>query len=62
MENIGQGHWIFAGTFVVVFIVAMIVAYRKDLSKLSKHYKRVWMILLAAGIIYFLIFGLNRIT
>ena len=62
MENIGQGHWIFAGCFFVVFVIAMVLAYRKDLSKIGKQYKHVWLILLGAAIIYALIFGMNRIT
>ncbi len=62
MENIGTGHWIFAGVFVVVFVIAMVIAYRKDFKRVGKQYKRVWLILLGAGIIYFIVFTLNRIT
>jgi uncharacterized membrane protein len=62
MTNVGTGHFIFAGIFVIVFLGAMIYAYRKDLSKVKIHYKRVWMIILLALIIYFSIFFLNRVT
>jgi len=62
MENITTGHWIFAGLFVCAFVVAMAYAYRKDLSRIKPHYKRIWLIFIAIIVIYFIIFGLNRIT
>jgi len=39
MENITQGHWVFAGIFAIVFIVAMAIAYRKDKKTHDVHYK-----------------------
>lgn len=62
MTNIGTGHWVFAGAFVVVFILAMVVSYRKDLSRIGRHYRKVWLIILSAVVIYFIIFFLTRIT
>lgn len=62
MDNIGQGHWVFAGIFVVAFFIAMVIAYRKDFKRVGKQYKRVWLILIGAAIIYACIFTLNRLT
>jgi cytochrome bd-type quinol oxidase subunit 1 len=62
MENITSGHWVFAGVFVVAFVTAMAFAYRKDLTRLKPHYKKIWLLFIAMIIIYFIIFGLNRIT
>jgi hypothetical protein len=62
MENITTGHWIFAGIFVIAFAVGIAIAYRKDLARIKPHYKRIWLLFIAMILIYFLIFGLNRIT
>lgn len=61
MGNIGTGHWIFAGIFVVVFFAIIIAAYRKDFKKVGFHYRRVWLVLLVLLILYFSIFFLNKI-
>lgn len=62
MENITQGHWIFAGIFFVTFVTAMVWAYRNDIKRIGKHYKRVWLILISAGVIYAIVFMFNRLT
>ncbi|HKK40728.1 MAG TPA: hypothetical protein VJ949_15000 [Cryomorphaceae bacterium] len=62
MENITTGHWVFAAIFVVAFVTAIAIAYRKDLAAIKPHYKKIWLLFLAMIIIYFIIFGLNRIT
>lgn len=62
MENITTGHWVFAGLFILTFAGAIAYAYRKDLKRIKVHYKGIWILFLAMIIIYFLIFGLNRIT
>jgi hypothetical protein len=41
------GQWIFAGLFLVAFIITMIVMYRKDLMTHKKYYKGTYKILLA---------------
>lgn len=41
-----QGQLLFAAFFVVVFIIAMIYSYRKDLKLHRKFYKGSYMILL----------------
>lgn len=61
-EPIGTGHWIFAGIFAIAFVIAMVYAYRKDLTRLKFHYRRVWMVLLLIIAVYFLIFFLNKWT
>ncbi|HKL40749.1 MAG TPA: hypothetical protein VJ894_08720 [Cryomorphaceae bacterium] len=62
MENITTGHWVFAAIFVVAFATAIALAYRRDLARLKPHYKKIWLLFIAMIIIYFIIFGLNRIT
>jgi len=41
------GQLIFAGCFIVVFVIAMIYVYRKDLALHKKYYKGSYWILLA---------------
>lgn len=41
-----KGQWIFAGLFLVAFIVTMIVMYRKDLMTHKRYYKGTYKILL----------------
>ena len=62
MENITSGHWVFAGLFVVAFAAGITYAYRKDLKRIKIHYRKIWLLFAAMIIIYFIIFGLNRIT
>lgn len=40
------GQWIFAGLFLVGFIIAMVVMYRKDLMTHKKYYRGTYKILL----------------
>lgn len=62
MKNITQGHLIFAAVFVLVFLIGITYAYRKDLKRVGKQYRKVWLIILMILVIYFAIFFLNRIT
>lgn len=41
-----QGQWIFAGFFVVAFIIAMVYSYRKDIVLHRKFYKGNYKVLL----------------
>jgi cytochrome bd-type quinol oxidase subunit 1 len=50
MFSIGQ--WIFAAFFVVVFVIAMVISYRKDKALHEKFYKGNYKILL--GFILFI--------
>lgn len=61
MDNISTGHWIFAGIFIIVFIVAMVYSYRKDLVRYKLLYKRPWLIVLGILLIYFIIFYLFQL-
>lgn len=40
------GQWVFAAFFVVVFIIAMVYVYRKDLKLHKKYYKGSYKVLL----------------
>lgn len=42
-----KGQMIFAACFVVVFIIAMIWSYKKDIKIHKKHYKNTFIILIA---------------
>ncbi|WP_425433046.1 hypothetical protein [Flavobacterium album] len=52
------GQWIFAGTFLVAFIITMIYVYRKDLALHKKYYKGSYWILVGflafIGILFFI--------
>lgn len=61
-EAIGYGHWIFAGVFLILFVIAMIYAYRKDLKRLKPYYRHVWKIILLILVIYFFIYFLVKLT
>lgn len=61
MEGITRGHWIFAALALVIFAVAMVFAYRRDLQKVGIHYRRAWVIVLGIAVIYFLVLMLNRV-
>ena len=41
-----EGQWLFAGFFVVAFIIAMVYSYRKDTALHRKFYKGNYKILL----------------
>lgn len=56
MENITQGHWVFAAIFAVVFIIAMAIAYRKDSKTHKVHYKGFYLFFAALIIAIFLLF------
>ncbi|SEL79807.1 hypothetical protein SAMN04487910_3286 [Aquimarina amphilecti] len=53
------GQWIFAGCFVVAFIVLMIISYRKDLKLHRKYYKGSIFILIGFIIFILLLFVLK---
>ncbi|KGO93046.1 hypothetical protein [Flavobacterium subsaxonicum] len=42
-----SGQLYFAGSFIVVFVIAMIYVYRKDLALHKKYYKGSYWILIA---------------
>ncbi|GAA0726340.1 hypothetical protein [Aquimarina litoralis] len=53
------GQLIFAGCFVVAFIVLMIISYRKDLQLHRKYYKGSIFILIGFIIFILLLFALK---
>ena len=56
MENITQGHWIFAGLFAIVFIFGIGAAYIKDAKIHKIHYKGFYVFFAALIICVFLLF------
>ncbi|MCK8521974.1 hypothetical protein M0D21_10375 [Aquimarina sp. D1M17] len=54
-----QGQLIFAGCFVVAFILLMIFSYRKDRTLHSKYYKGSLFILIGFIIFIFVLFALK---
>ncbi|MBW1295608.1 hypothetical protein GBO31_08855 [Aquimarina litoralis] len=53
------GQLIFAGCFVVAFVVLMIISYRKDLKLHRKYYKGSIFILIGFIIFIFMLFALK---
>lgn len=51
-----RGQWIFAGLFLVAFVIIMIYSYRKDLFVHQKFYKGSYRVLLAFLIFIALLF------
>ncbi|MEQ8324210.1 MAG: hypothetical protein RIC15_04490 [Vicingaceae bacterium] len=47
-----KGRIIFTIVFVVVFIIGMIYAYRKDMRQVKSWFGNVWQILLSVILIY----------
>jgi cytochrome bd-type quinol oxidase subunit 1 len=56
-----KGQLMFACFFVVVFVIAMIYAYRKDIAKNRNYYKGTYKTLLAIAGVYALYFILTKI-
>lgn len=56
MENITEGHWIFAGCFAVLFIIGIVWAYKGDSKTHETHYKGAYLVLAALIICIFLLF------
>ncbi len=53
------GQWIFAGCFVVAFVILMIISYRKDLKLHRKYYKGSIFILIGFIVFVGLLFVLK---
>ncbi|MDZ7849171.1 MAG: hypothetical protein U5L96_21975 [Owenweeksia sp.] len=58
MENITTGHWIFAGVFMLLFIVYLVWSYRKDLKLHKQHYSGALYILVGLVVLLFLYYAL----
>lgn len=61
MENIGTGHWIFAGIFMFAFIGYLIWSYRKDLKLHKTHYSGSINILVGIIVVLFLFYIFKRL-
>lgn len=60
MENIGTGHWIFAGVFMIAFVSYLIWSYRKDLKMHRTHYSGAIYTLVSIVVILFLFYVFKR--
>jgi cytochrome bd-type quinol oxidase subunit 1 len=56
MENITQGHWIFAAVFAVVFIIGISFAYKSDSKTHKMYYKNSYLFMIALILCMFLLF------
>lgn len=56
MENIGTGHWIFAGVFLLAYIIYLVWSYRKDLKLHKIHYPGASLIIGGIIVAIFLIY------
>lgn len=56
MENIGTGHWIFAGVFMILYVGYLVWSYRKDLKLHKIHYPGASLLIGGIILALFLIF------
>ena len=56
MENITNGHWIFAAIFAISFVGFIVWSYLKDLQLHKVHYKGSSLFLLGLIVLAFLIY------
>ena len=56
MENITQGHWIFATIFAFSFVCYLIWSYRKELKLNKIHYRGSSLFILSVIVIAFVIY------
>ena len=61
LENIGTGHWIFAGVFTVAFLVFLFWSYRKDARTHAIHYGSNLKIILGVVMLLFVIYIFKRL-
>ncbi|MDC3029821.1 hypothetical protein OA183_00325 [Flavobacteriales bacterium] len=56
MENITQGHWIFAAIFAFSFVCYLIWSYRKEIKLHKIHYRGSSLFILSVIVIAFVIY------
>jgi hypothetical protein len=56
MENITQGHWIFAAIFAISFVSYLIWSYRKEIKINQIHYKGSILFIFSVVILAFLLY------
>ena len=61
MENITTGHWIFAGVFLLIFIIYLVWGYRKDMKLHKLHYGKSYYVLAAIIVILFVFYVLKQV-
>mgnify|MGYP006266949357 CR=1 FL=1 len=61
MENITTGHWIFAGIFMVAFIIFLVWSYRKDLKMHRRYYGNAIYVLVGIVMVLFLFYVFKRL-
>ena len=56
MENITQGHWIFAALFAFSFVCYLVWSYRKEIDINKIHYKGSILFIFSVVILAFLLY------
>ena len=56
MENITQGHWVFAAIFAFSFTCFLVWSYRKELKLHKIHYQGSTLFVLSTVVLAFLIY------
>lgn len=56
MENITQGHWIFAAIFALSFVSYLVWSYRKEIKLNRIHYKGSILFVFSVVILAFLLY------
>ncbi len=59
--SFSEGQLIFVIFFMTIFIVAMAIAYRKDLRQIGYLYKGVWKVVVAIIVIFSIFYALVKI-
>lgn len=61
MENITTGHWVFAGIFLLIFLVYLVWSYRKDLSLHKIQYSGSSYVMIGIVVILFALYFLKQL-
>lgn len=61
MENITTGHWVFAGIFLLIFIVYLVWSYRKDLKLHKMQYGGSSYVAIGIVVILFALYFLKQL-
>ncbi len=61
MDNIGTGHWNFAGPFAFGFLGFLIWSYRSDRSTHEMHYRGAYRYLLGIFVLLMVIYIFKRV-
>ena len=61
MDNIGTGHWIFAGIFALTFVGYLVWSYRSYRSTHEIHYRGAYRYLLGIFVLLMVIYIFKRV-